>query len=433
MIIARSVHGLEWVCASEVSALAGVAAPGEIELGRRQVTFGVASVGPALLGLRTADDAFLRLGVADGVGAAKEDLPAVGRAAAALDWGSAVLALRELRHVPEQVVFDVVASLEGDRNYNRFAVERCVGSALSSALGWGFAERDAGGLAGPDPDVTVRVFVRGERATVAVRLARRPLHRREYKASTGPGTLHPPVAAALAAIAAPRSGLLVDPFCGDGTIAIEAALARPGLRVVAGDIDQARVDNARLNASRAGAEIEVSVADAADLTGPLAGPPGGPPAESPGTAAKRQPGAAGGRSPGGVGELPPGGVGELPPGAVDALVTNPPWNLAVGLGGRLRRSGDRFWDRLPALLGPGGVLCCLVAADQDIPPLAGNSAQASGRGWAIGLRQQVRLAGRVAVVVLAAPPGADAPALPAELARWRRHALDEGIVTETGF
>lgn len=410
MVIARSVHGLEWVCAGEVSALASAggpspgsrraaSAPGDIELGRRQVTFSVASVGPALLGLRTADDLFLRLGVVDGVGTAKDDLPGVGRAAAALDWRFAVRALREVRHVPDQIAFDVVASLEGSRNYSRFAVERSVGSALSAALGWRFAERDAEGRAGPDPDLSLRVFVRGGRVTFAVRLARRPLHRREYKASTGPGTLHPPVAAALAAIAAPRTGLLIDPFCGDGTIAIEAALARPGLHVMACDIDPARAGNARLNAVRAGVDIEVSVADAADLA----------------------------RS----------------PGVVDAIVTNPPWNLAVDLGGRLRRPGDRFsadrfsadrvWDWLPDLLAPAGVLCCLVAADQEIPPLTSDPGHLAGRRWAVGLRQQVRLAGRVAVLLLAAPPGADAPELPADLARWRRRALDDEIVTETGF
>jgi 23S rRNA G2445 N2-methylase RlmL len=381
VIIARSVHGLEWVCASEVSALAGAAAlaPGDIELGRRQVTFSVPSVSPALLGLRTADDAFLQLGVVEGVGAAKDYLPALGRAAAALDWQFAVRALREVRHVPDDVAFDVVASLEGSRGYSRFAVERCAGSALSAALGWRFAERDAAGRAGPDPDLTVRVFVSGDRATVAVRLGRRPLHRREYKASTGPGTLHPPVAAGFAAIAAPWAGLLVDPFCGDGTIAIEAALARPGLRVVASDIDPVRAGNARLNASRAGVDIDVSVADAANLSSSS--------------------------------------------DHVDAIVTNPPWNLAVDLGGRLRRSGDLFWDALPAMLGPAGVLCCLVAADQEV----------AGRQWTVGLRQQLRLAGRVAVLLLAAPADASAPTLPAELARWRRRALDEGIVTETGF
>jgi tRNA (guanine6-N2)-methyltransferase len=118
---------------------------------------------------------------------------------------------------------------------------------------------------------------------------------------------------------------------------------------------------------------------------------------------------------------------------VDAIVTNPPWNLAVDLGGQLRRSADRFWDRLPAVLRPTGVLCCLIAVDQDIPPLTGGPGQEASRQWAVGLRQQVRLAGRVAVVLLAAPPGADAPPLSAELTRWRRRALDEGIVTDTGF
>ena len=380
-IIARSVHGLEWVCAWEVCAAARV--QGGVELRRRQVGFEVESVGPGLLALRTADDVFLKLADVDGVGTAKGDLPALGMVAAGLDWERALRNLRAVRNVPEQGSFDVVASLEGRRSYNRFAVEKWIGLALAPVLGAKFLERDGGTRASGDTDVTVRLFVRGERATIAVRLGRRPLHRRAYKVSTGPGTLHPPVAAALVAIGAPAAGVVLDPFCGDGTIAIEAALARRGLTIVASDIDPARVQNARQNARRAEVEIDVQEADAAAVAEKFSD--------------------------------------------VDAIITNPPWNQAVATSGRLQASGRRFWDSLSHVLGPDGVLCFLTDVGLDVPELIVR------RRWQLGMKQRIRLAGRVADVSLAAPPGRPAPALPAGLADWREEALARGVVTETGF
>jgi 23S rRNA G2445 N2-methylase RlmL len=380
-IIARSVHGLEWVCAWEACAAVGV--HGGVELSRRQVGFEVESVGPSLLALRTADDVFLKLADIGGVGAAKGDLPALGRVAAGLDWERALRNLRAVRNVPEQGSFDVVASLEGRRSYNRFAVEKTIGLALAPVLGAKFLEREGGTRLGIDTDVTVRVFVRGEQATIAMRLGSRPLHRRAYKVSTGPGTLHPPVAAALVVIGAPTAGVILDPFCGDGTIAIEAALARRGLTIVASDIDLARVRNARQNARRADVEIDVQEADAAAVAEKFSD--------------------------------------------MDAIITNPPWNQAVAASGRLEASGRRFWDSLSRVLGPDGVLCLLTDVGLDVPELIAR------RGWQLGMKQRIRLAGRVADVSLAAPPGRPTPAIPAGLAEWREEALARGVVTETGF
>jgi len=303
-VIARTVHGLEWVCAAEVSSLIG--AEDRVELSRREVTFEFGALGPGLLGLRTADDVHLKVGAVQGVGSTKEVPPAVGHAAAALDWESAVEQLRAVRQIPDAVRFDVVASLEGQRSYNRYAVEAAIGSSLAAVLPGVFLERAPSGAMAGDPDLTVRVFVRGDQAVLAVRLGPRPLHRRAYKTDTGPGTLHPPAAAALAMISAPETGTLLDPFCGDGTIAIEAAVIRPKLRVVASDFDPQRVENTRRNAGRAGVDIKVSCADAGALS--------------------------------------------TPHGAVDAVLTNPPWNLAVDWSGQLSANGQRFWDMLPSLL-----------------------------------------------------------------------------------
>jgi tRNA (guanine6-N2)-methyltransferase len=380
-IIARSVHGLEWVCAWE--ATTSGAPVSDVRLSRRQVEFEVATVGPWLLGLRTADDVFVRLAEIDSVGKTKGDLPGLGLATAALDWRRALGCLRAVRELPEHSSFDVVASIEGRRGYNRFGVERAVGLAIAPVLGAKFHERDGTGQATGGSDYTVRVFIHDDQATIAVRLGARPLHRRAYKVSTGPGTLHPPVAAALAALGAPTAGTLLDPFCGDGTIAIEAALTRPQLRIVASDIDPLRVRNAKRNAEQAGVDIEVRLADAAT-------------------------------------------VAEVDTGA-NAIITNPPWNQAVSASGRLRASGLGFIDSLAGTLGPGGVLYCIADAELGVPAVIAQ------RGWHLGLVQRIRLAGRVADVSLAAPPGNPVPRLPAGLAIWREEALAAGVVTKSGF
>lgn len=58
-----------------------------------------------------------------------------------------------------------------------------------------------------------------------------PLHRRAYKQHTVAGTLHPPLAAAMAALADIRPGhTVLAPCRGSGTLPIEAALARPDTR-----------------------------------------------------------------------------------------------------------------------------------------------------------------------------------------------------------
>ena len=380
-IIARSVHGLEWVCAGEVShADADVSC---VRLSRRQVDFEVGTIASWLLGLRTADDVFVRLAIIDGVGRTKRDLPALGHAAAALDWVRALDCIRTVRELPEHGSFDVVASIEGRRGYNRFAVERSIGLAIAPVLGATFVERGDGARAGADSDWTVRAFVRGDHVTIAARLARKPLHRRGYKVSTGPGTLHPPVAAALVAVGAPAAGALADPFCGDGTIAIEAALARPQLRIMASDVDPVRVDNARKNAARAGVDIGTHLADAAGFADTVTD--------------------------------------------VNAIITNPPWGQAVPPGGQLRSSGHEFFPALGAALRPDGVLCCITDADLDVPDLIAE------QGWQLGLAQRIRLAGRVADVSVAAPPGRPGPILPASLADWRLRAMADGVITEAGF
>jgi len=374
-VMARCVHGLEWVCADEIAARLPSARA--MSLARREVVFELPSVDSGLLDVRTADDVFLVVGRLDGVGTTRDALPGLARSLAGLPFDGVAAELAGVRPVPRSPRLDVVASVEGRRTYSRFEVEHATGPALASRLRASYLPRGADGRAPGEPDLSARVFLRGTGATAALRLGARPLHRRPYKMDTGAGTLHPPVAAALARLADPADGAVVlDPFCGDGTIAIETVAARPGVRVLGSDLDAARLGNAARNADRAGAPIGLVRADAARL-----------PVRS---------------------------------RAAGTVVTNPPWNLAVDAAGGLAGSIHPFWVRLPEVLAPAGRACLVADESLDAP------AAIAGLGLPVALRARIRLAGRVSDVVLT---GELAPGL----ARWRRAALDAGVVTEDGF
>jgi 23S rRNA G2445 N2-methylase RlmL len=381
-IIARSVRGLEWVAADEIS----VALPNArgLAMSGREVTFQVPELAPPLLGLRTVDDVFVEVGRVSGVGQTKEVPSLAARRIASLDWAGALARLGEIRTMAPHPQLDVVASFEGRRNYNRFAVENAVGETLARRMRGSYLARTSGGRQAGEPDLMIRVFVRGTEAVAAAEVAAQPLHRRGYKQESGAGTLHPPMAAALARLAdLAASGSAADPFCGDGTVSIETALLCPVARVLASDIDAVRLSHAQRNAVRAGVSLALYQADA----------------------------------------------GRLPwlDQSVDAVITNPPWSIAVDARGLLRRSLDRFWRQMPRLLAPGGRLCLITDSRLDAPR------QLQQMGYRFALATQVRLAGRVSHVLLCAPPEQGLPCIPARLADWRRRALADGVVTEAGF
>jgi tRNA (guanine6-N2)-methyltransferase len=381
-IIARSVRGLEWVAADEISA--AIPQARGLAMSSREVSFQVPKLAPSLLGLRTVDDVFVEVGRVSGVAPSSEGPAIAASRIADLDWAGALAHLGMIRAIPPHPQLDVVASLEGRRKYNRFAVENAVGEMLARRLRGSYLARTSSGRQAGEPDLVIRVFVHGTEAVTATEVAAQPLHRRGYKQQTGAGTLHPPVAAALARLADPApAGTVADPFCGDGTIGIETALSYPATRVLASDIDEVRLGHAETNAIRAGVSLTLCQADAARLP--------------------------------------------WPDQSLDAVITNPPWNIAVDARGLLRSSLDRFWRQLPRLLAPAGRLCLIADAQLDAPR------QLQQRGYQLALATQVRLAGRVSHVLLCAPPEQGLPRIPAGLADWRRRALADGVITEAGF
>lgn len=317
-LVARCVRGVEELLAAEVRrrGLGSVQA-----MGHREVRF-AGRAGPAVLDLATADDVFVLAAEADGIGRARRDLERLRAALADAD-------LDRVRHVRERCggppgvgTIDVSASVLGRRAFNRYDLEDAVGAVLSHRLGLPYCSR-RGGARPPAGGLGWRVTVVGDRATVALRVPARPLHRRPYKAASVPGTLHPPLAAAMLLLAG-AGDVLLDPCCGAGTLPIEAARAGVAARVLGSDADPAAV--AASVANGRGAGVTWSVADA--------------------------------------GALP------LRDGAVDRLVVNPPWARQVGPRARLAADQDWLWREACRVLAPGGRIVALLPEPRSPAGLA---------------------------------------------------------------
>ena len=75
-----------------------------------------------------------------------------------------------------------------------------------------------------NPDVRVFVYLANDKAAVYLDLAGEPLHRRGYRSNTGTAPLRETLASAILRMSGwDRTTPLIDPMCGCGTIAIEAA------------------------------------------------------------------------------------------------------------------------------------------------------------------------------------------------------------------
>ncbi|GAB4293607.1 MAG: THUMP domain-containing protein [Myxococcota bacterium] len=157
-----------------------------------------------------------------------------------------------------------------------------------------------------DPDVHIFVHLVKNRATIYLDLSGEPLHKRGWRLEGHIAPLKETLAAAMVRLSGwDKKGVLIDPMCGSGTIAIEAGLiagkVAPGLfrkrfgferwanhdssqaavaelrekaraeirqtdsRIVASDIECKAVEVARSNAERAGVRIEVKRASALDI------------------------------------------------------------------------------------------------------------------------------------------------------------------------
>src|SRR5437763_12849552 len=347
-LLARTLRGIEWIAAAEIRAVLGVS---EIARGHRELRFRLPELSPQSLDLGTVDDVFLVAAVVDGIGRARAGLTRLTGAATAVDLDALAEVVSRVRDVSDRSC-DVVGSFLGRRNFSRYELEDAVGAALATAGGWAYRSRSAGAPA--RGSLSVRVHLEGTRAAMAVRIAAAPLHRRTYRTSSRPGSLHPPPARALALLVGLRPGAcLVDPFCGAGTIPIEAKLACCSVRAAGSDLDQRALPIARRNAEAAAAEVDIVCADAARL----------PQADE----------------------------------SVDRIATNPPWGSSVERAG-LAADPDSFGRELRRVLTPDGRIVLLTPLHISLDRVARTELE-------LLLEERVRVSGALVTLRFLARPG----------------------------
>ncbi|MFC5748195.1 methyltransferase domain-containing protein [Actinomadura rugatobispora] len=331
-LVARCVRGLEPALAAEIlrNGLGTIT-----RLGHREVHFSAQHSALEATDLRTADDVFVLAARMPDPGPSKTDLNT-----ALTD----LAAQADLRHAPTITGVEVSASFLGRRNYNRHDAEDAVGSALASRLNVPYHSR-RNGSAPPPAYSGWRLTLDGTHATLLLRIADHPLHRRAYKRHTIPGTLHPPVAAAMAHLAEIDPGhIVLDPCCGAGTLLIEAAHLQPAARYRGFDAAQASLQAARANAKglKGLPRVDLRRADA--------------------------------------GALP------LKDASIDRVISNPPWGTQVNPSGLLARDPARLWSELRRVLAPKGIAVVLI-------PDPGALTSAFKNGLTAVHLQQVRVSG----------------------------------------
>ncbi|WP_371403945.1 methyltransferase domain-containing protein [Kribbella sp. NBC_00662] len=327
LVLVRTVTGLEGLAAEEVVA----AGHRVVEVSKRQVVVEWASgeCGPP----RLADDVFVVHGAVVDPGRTRDALAA---------------AVRSLELPAGSGAFAVSASFVGARNFNRFDVEDLVGARLG-----GRYHSRRGGAVPPVERSEWRVVLDGKTLWVGLRPYAVPLHRRAWRTRTVRGSLHPPVAAAMARLAGIAPGhTVLDPFCGAGTVLLEAHAIEPRAAYVGIDRDPAAVDAARANAPATGA------------------------AET-----------GGGKAGGGV--LWRLGDARRLDVTADRIITNPPWDVRLSIGDL--GPYVREWRRA---LRPGGRLIAVLSQTQ--------AAQLT-RGWRVQAIYDLSVAGQYPRIVVAEP------------------------------
>ncbi|WP_235926294.1 methyltransferase domain-containing protein [Actinokineospora pegani] len=323
-LLARTLRGLEDVAAGEL-AERGL---GEVQSSRhREVWFTAARPDPRLLDLRTVDDLFLLARVLEDVGHTKAELGKFTEAARSLDLDALLRRRLGCGGPPGATGVDVAASFLGKRNYNRYDVEDAIGPEIATAIGLPYHSR-RGGQAPPPRTLSFRVTIEGDRATLALRIGDQPLHRRSYKQTSTPGTLHPPLAAAMALLAGiTPTDTVLDPCCGTGTIIIEIAALTPDARLLGADHDPRPLSAATANAALTATTATWVRSDAARL---------------------------------------PLGLG-----TVDRVVSNPPWDRQVPAQAALAARPDRLFREIRRVLaGTGPVVLLLHEAEAQLASAA---------------------------------------------------------------
>lgn len=216
--VALCAVGAEKIVSNEIRKLGLTVS--ESGFGRVRFKTDLCGIYRALIGLRAADRVLLETACFEA-----RDFDALFEGVRELPWeeyippelGLKVAKVRTNRSKlgAETSIQAIVHKAAAERLCKKRGINR-----LPSALG--SSQGDGSGFAG---EAELRVYIEKDRASVLLDLSGEPLFRRGYRTQGGPAPLRETTAAAIILLSGWRRKFpLYDPFCGSGTILIEAAL-----------------------------------------------------------------------------------------------------------------------------------------------------------------------------------------------------------------
>lgn len=238
--IAYTVKGLEEIAKDELLQLAPNAEV--LETGPKRIIFQHDEAKP-LLKLTTVDDSGLLVGQDK-----SSDNDEITSNILELSFDQARNLISNLRKVED--TFSVTVS-KARAKINTDELQEKVSNALSTKYGWKYTKLE-------HSNFDVRIFIDKDDVCVSVRLTEKPLFHRDYKTTSIIGALRPTIASAMIKLATKGvRGLVVDNFCGSGTILAEAFNA--GNEVYGSDISSEAVNACKATLSNMSYKVEGKV------------------------------------------------------------------------------------------------------------------------------------------------------------------------------
>lgn len=318
LYIAHTQPGFEGIAAEEIAGRIR----GAREIARRVIpdragmTIFFAPTAGKLGAIRTAEDLFGLCGYRAGLGASSAALDKIRAAAREAPLVEAALAARVKlspgTRAGRRLKFRVIARMAGEHEYRRVDFQRAVerGILERGDHTWRLEEEDA--------DAEFWASMIDAEFFLTVRLSDDRMRHRDYKAAHRPASLRASSAAALAWLSQPREDdVVLDPFCGAGTILIERAHLGRYAMLLGSDRDQAALAAARINVGARYKPIQLENWDA--------------------------------------GAIPLGDA------SVNKIVTNLPWGLRYGSHGENRKLYPQWIREFTRVLKSGGVMVMLTA------------------------------------------------------------------------
>jgi 23S rRNA G2445 N2-methylase RlmL len=316
--IAHTQPGFEAIAADEIATRIA----GAREITRRGVpdragmTIFFAPAAQKLASLRTVEDLFGLAGYRAGLVPeiqSLEKIRAASREAPLIEEAlQARVKVSRGARAGRRLKFRVIARMAGEHEFRRVDFQRAVERGIVERTDhtWRLEEEDA--------EIEFWATMIDSEFFLTVRLSDDRIRHREYKAAHRPASLRASAAAALAWASDPREDdVVLDPFCGAGTILIERAHLGKYAMLYGSDRDPGALAAAQINVGSRYKPIQLENWDAAAIP--------------------------------------------LGDSSVSKIVTNLPWGMRYGSHGENRKLYPEWFREFSRVLKPGGTMVLLTA------------------------------------------------------------------------